>query len=205
MIRAKLPPIWMICAALALGVVSARADFVDNNLHSNVTIASAVSIVEADAVQFGNFIVGGTIGGGDADIVLAPDSTRVSHNGAATTITLASGGLGNGPYSAAGAGIYHISGAGSGSYIYVQFVQSLGVPIDSSNPVTLTGPAGSDDFLVDSFTFNETGSDGSGDYIAADGTGDATLHVGATLHTKAGATSYAEGVYRGTFGIVASY
>ena len=184
--------------------IVAQANFVDNNLHSNVTIASAVTIVETDPVSFGNFIVE-MPGGGDASIILTPAGGRTSYNGASTTIALASGGYGTSTYGAARPGLYHISGAAANSDIYVAFVQTLGVPIDSSNPVALTGPAGADEFLVDTFTFNKSGTDATGDYIIADGTGDATLKVGATLHTKAGASSYPDGTYRGVFGIVASY
>ncbi len=202
--RYKIPAVLVVSISLLFCVFSARANFVDNNLHSNVAIVSAVTIVETNAVSFGNLSVGSP-GGGDAGLVLTPAGGRTSFNGASTTITPLSGGYGNGIYSVAQAGTYQISGAESSSNIYVQFVQTLGVPIDSSNPVTLTGPAGADEFLVDAFTFNKDGTDGTGDYLVADSSGNATLKVGATLHTKAGAVSYPDGAYRGVFGIVASY
>jgi hypothetical protein len=202
--RNKIPAVLIVCTLLLFRTFFASANFVDNNLHSNVSLVSAVTIVETNAVSFGNFAIGSP-GGGDASIVLTPAGGRTSNNGASTTITLLSGGYGNSVYSAPGPGAYHISGAEDNANIYIQFVQTLGVPINSSNPVTLQGPASADEFLVDTFTFNKDGTDGTGDYLVADDTGNANLKVGATLHTKAGATSYPDGTYRGVFGIVASY
>lgn len=195
-----------LLACVVLCGARAAADFVDNNLHSSVSIASAVSMVEADAVSFGNFAVTGSLGGGDADLVLDVGGNRTVHSSGTDVITLLNGGYGGGLYSAARPGLYRITGAGTGSEIYISFVETIGSPIDSSNPVVLAGPTGSDTFNVDNFTFNVDGTDTSfGDFILADGAGKATLRVGATLHTKIGATRYAPGTYRGTFGIVANY
>ncbi len=92
--------------------IVAQANFVDNNLHSNVTIASAVTIVETDPVSFGNFIVE-MPGGGDASIILTPAGGRTSYNGASTTIALASGGYGTSTYGAAASRCQYDAGIAS--------------------------------------------------------------------------------------------
>lgn len=182
--------------------LSARADFVSYTGHDGVSVASAASIVEKAAIRFGNFSVSNP-GGNDANIVLAVNGTRTRNNGASTTITLLNGGASD--YGSQGQGFYDIIGAGNDANVYITFKDHTGAAITAGNPVVLTGPVGSDEFYVDSLTFNNDGTDGDGDYITMDGGGNATAHVGATLHTKAGATAYAPGTYRGTFEIMISY
>ncbi|MFH1157702.1 MAG: DUF4402 domain-containing protein [Pseudomonadota bacterium] len=203
-------PFFLSFAVLVFCSPPALADVLATypNLHAGVSIASAVSVTEEAAIRFGNFAVGNE-GGGDADIVLDHDGIRTSHNGASTTITLLNGGMGGDPGSQ-GPGIYHISGAASGTWLYIYFVNHNMTTVDTPNPVVLTGPVGSDEFYVDGMTFDYDGFDDDtvipdGHYIVADGTGKATVHVGATLHTKAGATSYAPGKYTGTFEILVGY
>lgn len=179
---------------------SAQADFVDSDLHTGVSIASAMTIDESEAVRFGNLTVT-ALGTGDATIILSPDGDRTVNNGSDQIVLLTGGGIGG----SQGAGRYQIDGAGAGTNIYITFTDHAGAPITSGNPVELSGPSGSDTFDVDTFTFNQSGSDGGGDYITTDGGGTATVLVGATLHTVAGATSYDPGTYRGTFQIIASF
>jgi hypothetical protein len=170
--------------------------------HDSVSVSSAVSIAESQAVRFGNFAVTSP-GGNDAYITLDIDGTRTAHNGASTTITLLNGGVSD--LGSQGPGYYRVQGAGSGTQLNIGFVDHTGAAITSGNPVILTGPVGSDEFHVDTMTFNSDGTNAGGLYIAADGSGNATVRIGATLHTKAGATTYAPGTYRGTFEILVSY
>jgi hypothetical protein len=169
--------------------------------HSSFSVSSAVSIAESSAVRFGNFSVSNA-GDNGASIVLDHDGSRTVHHTGATEILLLNGGASD--MGSQGEGIYHISGAGSGATLYISFTDHAGATINSGNQATLIGPVGSGTFSVDNFTFNLDGTDGTGDYILANGSGDATLHVGATLHTNTGAT-YAPGTYRGTFEIMVSY
>ena len=170
--------------------------------HDGVSVASAVSIAEVEAVRFGNFAVASP-GGNDAYIVLDIDGTRTAHNGASTTISLLNGGASD--QGAQSPGYYRITGSSAGASLYITFTDHAGTAISSGNPIVLTGPVGSGDFHVDSLNFNLSGTDGTGNYITADGGGNATVRVGATLHTKAGATSYAPGTYRGTYEIMVAY
>jgi hypothetical protein len=196
---AFLPALFLV---LFFFTLPARAGQNNYTGHDSVSISSAVSIGESQAVRFGNFAVTSP-GGNDAYITLDIDGTRTAHNGASTSITLLNGGVSD--VGSQGPGYYHVAGAGSGTQLNVSFVDHTGAAITSGNPVVLTGPVGSDQFFVDSMTFNSDGTNGGGLYIAADGSGNATVRIGATLHTKSGATTYAPGTYRGTFEILVSY
>ena len=204
-------------AAFFLTLGGASAAFAsDNNAvmaHVSVSVNDPFSIAEVAPVKFGNFVVGGVIGGADANIVMTDVGARTANNGASTTITLLRG-VSNGVAALddAGAqqpGIYSVAGATATTNVYITFAEP-GMPaalIDSSHPAnhaTLTGPGG-DTFTVDTFTFNSTGSDAFGPYILSDGSGNAMVDVGATLHTTATATTYADGAYRGTMDVMASY
>ena len=173
--------------------------------HDGVSVSSAVTISEQQAIRFGNFSVTSP-GGDDAYIVLAEDGTRTSHNGASTQITLlhGSGGTDTGSQ---GPGYYQVAHAGASTNLYVSFTDHAGTAISScpgGSSIFLNGPIGSGQFCVDSFTFNLAGTDITGSYVTTDGSGNATIRVGATLHTVSGA-SYGPGTYRGTFEVEISY
>lgn len=195
-------PAFLTAFSFLFFTLSARAGQSNYTGHDSVSIASAVSLIESQAVRFGNFAVTAP-GGGDAYITLDINGTRTAHNGVSTTITLLHGGVSD--LGSQGPGYYRVAGAGSGTQINVSFVDHTGAAITSGNPVVLTGPVGSDQFYVDTMTFNSDGTNAGGLYIAADGSGNATIRVGATLHTKAGATTYAPGTYQGTFEILVNY
>lgn len=175
--------------------------------HDGVSVSSAVTITEEQAVRFGNFSVTSP-GGGDASIVLDENGARTSFNGASTQITLLNGAAGNAGTGAQGPGYYLVSNAGASTNIYVSFTDHTGTVITTcpaGNPIYLYGPVGSGQFCVDSLVFNLDGTDGTGSYVTTDGSGNATIRVGATLHTMAGVTTYAPGTYRGTFEVQISY
>lgn len=185
------------------GIPALATDFVADTGHSLFSPAAAVKIIEAAPVRFGNFAVT-TLGSGDAHITLSPAGVRSVTNGTDQIVLLSGsshGTPGGDDAGGEGPGLYNVSGAGASSHVYITFSDSAG----GSNPIVLRGPIGSDEFTVDDFTFNLDGTDGGGDYITTDGSGNATVAVGATLYTKAGATTYAEGTYRGMFNIIASY
>jgi len=175
--------------------------------HDGVSVSTAVTITELETVRFGNFSVL-SAGGGDASIVLNHNGTRTSFNGASTQIVLlygaSQGGITN--TGSQGPGHYQVAHAGATTNLYVTFTDHTGTLITScpSGSIFLNGPVGSGQFCVDSFNFNLTGTDGTGPYITTDGSGNATIRVGATLHTMSGA-SYAPGTYRGTFEVQISY
>ncbi len=194
--------LFLSCAIFPFCITTAYAGQSNYTGHDGVSVSSAISIRESQAVRFGNFSITSP-GGGDAYIVLDINGTRTAYNGASTTITLLNGGTSD--LGSQGPGYYYVSSAGSGATLYVTFVDHTGAAINSGNPVVLTGPVGSDNFYVDTMAFNSSGSDGTGPYITADGAGNAAIRIGATLHTKAGATTYAPGTYRGTFEIMVSY
>ncbi len=194
--------LFLFLALFFFCIPAARAGQNNYTGHDGISVSSAVSITETSAVKFGNFSVTSP-GGGDASIVLDDNGNRTRFNGASTTITLLNGGVSD--LGSQGPGFYHVAGAGSGANLYVTFTDHAGAAISSGNQIALTGPVGSDDFFVDTMTFNLSGTDGTGNYITTDGSGNAIIRVGATLHTKAGATSYAPGTYRGTFEIMVSY
>lgn len=175
--------------------------------HSSVSVSSAVTITEEAPVRFGNFSVSSP-GGGDAYIVLNHDGTRTAFNGVSTQIALLYGSMGNPSTGAQGPGRYLVAHAGAATNLYVTFTDHTGSEVTScpsGNPILLYGPAGSGQFCIDSVTFNQSGTDGTGDYITTDGSGNAAIRVGATLHTMSGVTTYAPGTYKGTFEIEISY
>lgn len=173
--------------------------------HDGVSVSTAVTITEEQAVRFGNFSVQSP-GGGDAYIVLDDNGGRTSFNGASTQITLLNGGASDA--GAQGPGYYLVSHAGASTNLYVTFTDHAGATITScpsGNPILLYGPAGSGQFCVDALTFNLSGTDGTGSYVTTDAGGNATIRVGATLHTMSGVSTYAPGTYRGTFELQISY
>lgn len=180
----------------------ARAGQSNYTGHGSFSVTSAVSVAESSAIRFGNFSVSNP-GDGGASITLDASGSRTAQQSGATSILLLNGG--NSDAGAQQEGVYSITGAGAGVALYVSFTDHTGTAISSGNPVVLTGPVGSGTFLVDDMVFNKDGTDGTGDYILANGAGNATVRVGATLHTKAGVTTYAPGTYRGTFEIMVSY
>lgn len=188
--------------ALLFLATSARAGQNSYLMHDSVSIVSAVTVAESEALRFGNFSVTNP-GDNGADIVLGIDGSRTAHHSGSTTITLLNGGSSDN--GAQGAGLYNVSGAGGSAQLYVTFTDHTGAAITPGNPVSLTGPPGSDEFTVDSFTFNADGSDVNGSFITATGGGTAAVRVGATLHTKSGASTYAPGRYSGTFELMVSY
>jgi len=189
----------LLSLALLLSPAAAFAAISSYTLHSGVSISSALSIAEVEAVRFGNFTVTSP-GSNDAEIVLGIDGSRSASSGS-TVISL----LGGASPGSAGAGYYQITNAGAGAALYISFTDSTGAAITAGNPVFLTGPVGSGKFAVDSFIFNLDGSDVTGDYINAGGSGNATIRIGATLHTVTGVSTYAPGVYTGTFEILVAY
>ena len=116
---------------------------------------------------------------------------------------------------------FSVAGGGTGDLIDANH-QATSLA-DHSHQVQLTGPVGSGHFYVDNFTIqgaaasganptyvsgNDTiggGPDTWGNYVVTDGSGNADVAVGATLHTEAGAAAYADGAYRGTFNVMVSY
>ena len=187
------------------GIPAAQASQSNYTGHDSISVSSAVSLTEESSVRFGNFTVTAP-GDSNASIVLDHHGTRTVYNGGTTMITLLNGGTGGTPdVGAQEAGHYRIAGAGSGANIYVTFTDHAGTAISSGNPIVLTGPVGSNDFYVDTLTFNLRGTDGTGSYVTTDSGGNATIRVGATLHTVSGATTYAPGTYTGTFEVMISY
>lgn len=196
-------------AVVSFGSQSYAADTVSDVAHASVSVGTTLSITETTPIKFGNVTVTFASATGDANVVMTPQGVRTATagsdslallNGATNTVP---GGDDAGSESP---GFYAITGANNNSNIYITFAKT-GSPnalIDANHPtnnvVLGTAP---DNFTVDTLTFNSSGSDLYGNYITTTGT-TATVQVGGTLHTVAGA-SYADGTYRGTFDIMASY
>lgn len=72
----------------------------------------------------------------------------------------------------------------------------LEITIGASEALSLGGQGAGERLTLDSFTF---------DTLSADGSGNATLLLGATLRTSATTLPYAEGPYLGSFGIQVRY
>lgn len=199
-----------LCALFSLLLItSALAGQSNWTGHDSVSVSSAVTITEIEAVRFGNFSVMSP-GGGDAYIVLNYNGSRTAFNGASTQIALLYGSANGGVASTGsqGPGHYLVAHGGASTNMYVSFSDATGTAVascPSGNSIYLNGPVGSGQFCVDSFTFNASGSDGGGSYVTTDGSGNAHIRVGATLHTVSGVSAYAAGTYRGTFEVQISY
>ncbi len=188
--------------AAALSARAARATISTYTGHDYVSVVSTVSVSEQHPVQFGNFTVTSP-GDNGASLTLTYAGARSTAQTGTTTITLVNGGVSD--LGAQSQGIYQVSGAVANATIYVTFTDHTGTAISSTNPVVLTGPVGSGTFNVDTMSFNSSGSDVNGPYILADASGNASIQVGATLHTVSGVSTYAPGTYRGTFDLIISY
>ena len=215
-------------SVLALGALGAMqadaADTVADIGHISVSVGSTLSISETEPIRFGNIVLTGTLGTGDGRVVMTAAGVRTATAGT-DALALLNGvtngaGLGTDDAGSEGAGIYHISGANNASNIYITFAQpgSVNALIDANHPANhavLTNTT--DNFFVDTFTFagfngSATGTDAIyGKYVTTDGTGLADIAVGATLKSVTtvqnggAAPVYADGAYRGTFNIMASY
>lgn len=188
-------------------VLAACPDICDYTLHTSVTVVNSLSITEDEPLKFGNFSVT-SAGVGDATIVMDIYGSRTKIDGGSDKITLLRG-VNNGAVAADDAGsqspaTYALdNGMGASSIVFISFADSNGGAMGtcpSGNHVDLGTPPNT--FCVDNFVFNSDSP--GGDSITTDNTGKALIHVGATLHTVAGAT-YAPGTYRGTFNIMASH
>jgi len=201
-------PFYLFLVLFSFYTSAAQAGQNNYTGHDSVSVSSAVTITEVEGIRFGNFSVTGSPVGSDASIVLSHHGSRTSYNGASTQITLLYGSTQGGATNtgAQGPGHYQVAQAGASTNLYVTFNDLTGTPVAAcpSGTIFLNGPVGSGQFCVDSFTFNETGTDGTGPYVVTDGSGNATILVGATLHTMAGA-SYPPGKYTGTLEVEISY
>ena len=220
-------------ALLALGATEAGAAVnTDVVGHISASVQGALNVAEAFAVRFGNMSIActGACSGG-ATLTLTPlggRTTTVAGGGGADTITLlhgggtadGAGGLGATGTGAQAPGIYNITGGIAAATVYVSFADPSGNIIDPtyypSNNTTLTGPGGTT-FTVDTFTFQTsdktTGYNGvaeaptiNGESLMLDGSGNATIIVGAKLYTVAAANDATHpGQYTGTFNLMVTY
>lgn len=209
----------------AFGVHEATAaDTVSDVGHVSASVGSLLSIVETTPIKFGNIVVTTTgASAGDGTVVMTNAGIRTAPNAGTDQITLLEGATNTVPggddAGAESPGFYAVSGATANANIYITFAKtgSAVALIDANHPtnkVTLhcggCATPGAD-FFVDTFTFNKSGTDAVyGDYITVNGSGAATVQVGATLHTDpaetgTAATDYPDGAYTGTFDIMASY
>jgi hypothetical protein len=217
-------------ALLALGATEAGAA-VDTDVvgHISASVQGTLNVAEAYAVRFGNMSVACNTGClGTATLILTPLGGRqISNVAMHDAFTLLTGGgtsdTNGGGHSASGTGaqapgIYNITGGIDAATVYVSFADPNGNIIDPTyypnNNTPLTGPGGAS-FTVDTFTFQTsdktTGYSGTaeaptiyGESLALDASGNATLLVGATLHTVS-AGVYTAGQYTGTFNLMVSY
>ena len=223
-------------ALLALGATEAQAvDTVDAVGHISASLQGTLAVTEVRAINFGNFSIACTGGGGSdctggATIALSDQGTRVAAAGGADAFTLlhGAGGVTNGTNLETGAqtpGLFTIANTDSVSTIYVSFSNSAGAIIDTNhanNYATIAGgTGGTQTFKVASFTFESdssgaAGPSGSGYTQAAASGSDVygrnincgascTIRVGATLTSTAQAGGYGVGRYQGTYNIMVSY
>jgi hypothetical protein len=198
-------------AVLAFGASTVKAaDTVSDVAHASVSVGSTLSIVETTPIKFGNvtFTSGGIA---DGTLTMTPTGVRTIGGANSTGLALLFGSDNSVPSGddagSESPGFYAVSGATAAANIYISFAKtgSAAALIDANHPanqVDLTGPAGIA-FVLDTLTFNSSGSDIYGNYITTSGGGTATVQVGGTVHTTA--ITATDGAYRGTFDIMASY
>jgi hypothetical protein len=217
-------------AVLAFGAAPAKAaDNVAAVGHISASVGSTLAISETTPIRFGNFtaVCAASNCDGTGFITLNNlTSVRTTSGAVNDVITLLHGANGaNGVpgdtdaiNGSATVGVYHIAGVTGGAVagtanIYITFSDGLGNMITTQNgiqnnaqTVTLADAQNATGhFDVDTFTWDSSGNDPVyGDFITTAG-GVANIHLGATLHTDAAATVYADGAYTGTFNIMASY
>jgi hypothetical protein len=107
-----------------------------------------------------------------------------------------------------GPGYYKVAHANPSTVLTVTFSDrnytTMGT-CPANNTIRLRGPVGSGEFCVDNMTFVSPSNAYTPTTVTTDGSGNATITVGATLHTLSGATADAPGRYTGTFAIMVSY
>ncbi len=155
--------------------------------HVNLTVNNAISITESTPMEFGTFlVVKDTAGANTATLTMASNGTATPSNNAPATFTSVSAVL----PAARSQGIFSITGAAASTVI--------NVATSGLNDLNCALCSSSDDILLTSVT-PATAT------VTTDGSGDATINVGAVLTTKTGATQYQDGAYVGTYTLTVNY
>ena len=154
----------------------------DVNSTVTATVANAFTLAETQALSFGSIVA--ISDGSDTSTMVIDNAGAVTVNnpGAATIIEL----------SGAQQGIFDITGAAPST--------TMTLTLPASVTLTCGTCSGSQpDFTVDTITNDVAGAP------ATDGTGAATINIGATLNTIADANPYEDGDYTGTMTVSVNY
>ena len=178
----KASAIGAVTAALAFGVIDAKAEDAGTNITAQVT--NTFTWVETQALDFGEFIA-------------------VNHGTDVSTITIDPT-TGAPTYANTGAArITEITAGDRGIFDATNAAPSALMTLTLPTTVTLTCgtcPAGTEDFTVGNFVSDPTGAG-----LTTDATGALTVGVGARLTTIASANSYEDGAYSGTYTVSLNY
>lgn len=178
----KASAIGAITAALAFGMLDAQAETVATTV--TATVNNSIGFSETTALSFGTF----TAKSDTADtstILLQPDGTTTVTNGTNSRIVA---------LSAAQVGVFDVTGAAPSTSL------TLAIP---TSAVTLTcGACTGSNPTFSVGTWTSTPAVGS---LTTDGSGDATINVGATLSTITNANPYEDGSYSGSYSVSVNY
>ncbi len=151
----------------------------------NLTVNNAISITETTPMNFGTYLV-----------VKDTASTQTA------TLTMASNGTATPATSGAPAVFTSVSATGrtQGVFTITGAAPSTVINVSTTNLVDLNCSAcvSSDDITLTSVT-------PAAATVTTDGSGDATINVGAVLTTKTGGNQYKSGSYVGTYDLVVNY
>lgn len=149
----------------------------------DVTVQNAFTFTEDVALNFGTFVAISDATNTATLAIDATGATTVTNNAPALIIELVSGVQGQ----------FTISGAAP--------TTGLNVTLPTSVTLTCGACSGSQpDFVVNTFV-----DDSVAGVVTTDGSGGATLDVGATLNTQADANPYEDGVYSGAYTVSVNY
>ena len=178
----KVSAIGALTATLAFSVMDAKAEDAGTNITATVT--NAITFAETQALSFGEFVA-------------------INHASDVSTITMANDGSGA-TYGNTGSariteivegnmGIFDVSDAAINASL------TLTLPTTVTLDCTLCG-ASNPDFSVGTFT-----SDPAVGSLTTNGSGAATINIGATLTTVAGASNYEDGDDTGAYTVSVNY
>lgn len=178
-----------VTSAAALALVAGFGAQAQTNVtgHVNLTVNNAISITETTPMEFGTFLVVKDVAGANtATLTMATNGTATPSNNAPATFTSVSAVA----PAARSQGVFDITGAAASTVI--------NVATSGLNNLVCGACGASDDILLTSVT-------PAAATVTTDGSGNATINVGAVLTTKTGAPQYQDGAYVGTYTLTVNY
>lgn len=178
----KVSAIGAIAATLAFGMMDAKAETAGTFI--TATVNNTIGFAETQPLSFGTFAVLNDATD-TSTIVIQPDGTNTVNNPGASRIVALTPGV---------QGIFDVTAAAPST--------ALTLTIPTGTIVLNCGACTGSNPDFDVATFTSTPAVGA---LTTDGSGNATINVGATLTTQNDPNPYENGTYQGAYSVTVSY